>query len=85
MLPKSKDLATDRGGKMFDTAADPSTPRPKPCRAPLRMTSELEVQFSRRAPLGNHQFAAALFFQLHGFVQGGDGGFDLVVRREAAW
>src|ERR1035438_144527 len=35
-------------------------PRKKPLPPPLNF--ELESQFLRRTPLGNHQFAAALFF-----------------------
>ncbi len=32
-------------------------------------------------PLGNDQFAAALFLQGHGVVQGDNGAFRLLVRR----
>src|SRR6516225_7563728 len=36
---------------------------------------------SRREPLGNHEFAATLLFQLHRLIQRGDGALDLIVRR----
>src|SRR5260221_13348062 len=40
-----------------------------------------ELRIMRWAPLGNHEFAAALLFELHGFVQGEDRAFDFAVIR----